>query len=131
VAQTRTLIGVETGIESSAVRLGQCRSWVKSGKARPEHLLSAIPRKADFARSLRDVSSVPTPEVRVSFDDRSRAQKSTEPNCPHFRFSTVRKCSDRERLAHRRRCRALGHQNLVFVPACRRKASRRTAVRSG
>jgi hypothetical protein len=50
---------------------------------------------------------------------------------PHFRFSTVCKCSGPERLAHRRRCRALGHQNLVFVPACRRKASRRTAVRSG
>src|SRR6476620_10187818 len=34
--------------------------WVNSRKARPEHLLSAIPPKADFARSLRDVDFVPT-----------------------------------------------------------------------
>jgi hypothetical protein len=37
--------------------------WVKSGKARPEHLLSAIPPKADFARSLRDVRFVPIPDI--------------------------------------------------------------------
>ena len=37
----------------------RCPLWVKSGKARPEHLLSAIPPKADVARSLRDVSFVP------------------------------------------------------------------------
>ena len=40
------------------IRCARCPSWVKSGKARPEHLLSAIPPKADIARSPRDVSSV-------------------------------------------------------------------------
>jgi hypothetical protein len=33
------------------------------GKARPEHLLSAILPKADFARSLRDVSFMPRADI--------------------------------------------------------------------
>jgi hypothetical protein len=45
----------------------RCPFWVKSGKARPEHLLSAIPPKADFARSLRDVSFVPRNGDRSEF----------------------------------------------------------------
>jgi hypothetical protein len=41
----------------------QCPLWVKSGKARLEHLLPAIPPKADLARSLRDVGFVPNAEL--------------------------------------------------------------------
>ena len=45
---------VQWSICAAKILSRACRLWVISGKARPEHLLSAIPLTANFARSLRD-----------------------------------------------------------------------------
>jgi hypothetical protein len=42
---------------------------VKSGKVRLEHFLSAIPLKADFARSLRAVSFAPQEDICTAAKD--------------------------------------------------------------
>ncbi|SRR5258706_15604857 len=41
-------------------------SWVKTGKARYEHMFSALPLKADIALRTRYVRFVPKPEVAAS-----------------------------------------------------------------
>jgi hypothetical protein len=49
-----------------------CPLWVKSGKARVEHLTSAFHSKADVALSLRHVSLVP--EADITYEAVSRRE---------------------------------------------------------
>jgi hypothetical protein len=56
---------VRCRVDLSMSAIGQRR------KTRPEHLLSAIPPKADFARSLRDVDFVPTTDKTASLANKA------------------------------------------------------------
>jgi len=51
------------GESHSAVSNSKCLLRVKTGKARYEHMISALPPKADSGRTSRDVRFVPQPDI--------------------------------------------------------------------
>src|ERR1700730_2549050 len=61
-AYLRCLGELQVWARATVLESQGCWLGVISGKARPEHLLSAFPPKADFARSLRDVRLECAPE---------------------------------------------------------------------
>src|SRR5258705_2400723 len=52
------------GLHPATNAIRRCLSWVKTGKARCEHMFSALPLKADVAQRGRHVRFVPPADAR-------------------------------------------------------------------
>src|ERR1700730_12982360 len=77
-AYLRCLGELQVWARATVLESQGCWLGVISGKARPEHLLSAFPPKADFARSLRDVRFVPKADIAAAL-----------PKCPLSRKADI------------------------------------------
>ena len=67
------------------------RLWVKSGKARSEHIPSGLPPKADIVDAFWDFRFVPKSEVTYSIVSSARASHSSTPYGPRVRTAALRR----------------------------------------